>query len=301
MSIPQDISVALPLARSFAITRVLVRVMVMNFVVSGAKLAYGAMSGSVSILSDGFHSLTDGASNIVALAGARAARKPPDEDHPYGHRKYETLASGAIVVFLLLVMGQVLRTTWVHLQAGGRAAVTPTSFAVMLATLAVNLMVMRYERREAQRLQSEVLRADAMHTSSDILTSLAVIAALAGVRLGYPMLDPLGGFFVAIFIGKAGFAIAKEATGILSDRIVMPEADLQRLVMTVPDVKGCHRIRTRGTADHVFLDLHVWFDPETPLREAHRLSHVVKDRLMARYPELADVIIHIEPPPGTAR
>ena len=94
--------------------------------------------------------------------------------------------------------------------------------------------------------------------------------------------------------------IATTTTRILSDRIVISEGDLEAVVMSVPGVLGCHHIRTRGSADHVFLDLHVWLDGETPLKDAHALSHVVKDRLMARYPQIADAIIHIEPPPAQA-
>jgi cation diffusion facilitator family transporter len=136
-----------------------------------------------------------------------------------------------------------------------------------------------------------------MHTRSDVLTSLGVLAALAGVRLGFPILDPLSGFVVAIVIARTGYQIARETSHILSDRIVIADDDLRGVVLSVPGVLGCHHIRTRGAADHVFLDLHVWMSAETRLDEAHRLSHVVKDRLMERYPQIADAIIHIEPPP----
>jgi hypothetical protein len=90
----------------------------------------------------------------------------------------------------------------------------------------------------------------------------------------------------------------RDTTRILSDRIVISETDLKGVVMTVPGVIGCHQIRTRGSADHVFLDLHVWMPPEMSLTDAHTLSHVVKDRLMTKYPQIADAIIHIEPPPA---
>ncbi len=159
-------------------------------------------------------------------------------------------------------------------------------------------MVISYESREAARLSSEALLADAIQTRGDVWTSLTVIAALAGARAGFPILDPLAALIVAAFIGRAGYEIAKATTKILSDQIVISEGDLERVVMGVPGVIGCHQIRTRGSADHVFLDLHVWLPPDMKLTDAHRLSHVVKDRLMARYPQIADAIIHIEPPPG---
>jgi cation diffusion facilitator family transporter len=277
-------------------------VLVLNLIVAVAKILFGYASGAISILSDGFHSLTDAASNVVGLVGVRAAGQPPDEDHPYGHRKYETVAAAAVNVFLLLVVIEVLRNALNQLSGRSTSppSITTASFIVMLLTVAVNLLVIAYESREAERLASEVLLADALQTRGDVWTSLTVVAALVGVRLGLPILDPLAALVVAGFIGYASYQIARATTRILSDRIVIAESDIERVVMSVPGVLGCHHIRTRGSADHVFLDLHVWLPAEMPLLHAHDLSHVVKDRLMARYPQIADAIIHIEPPPPGA-
>ena len=285
--------------RYAAVTRVLALVLLLNLGVAIAKIAFGYASGAISILSDGFHSLTDAASNVAGLVGVRAARQPPDQDHPYGHRKYETVAAAAVTVFLLLLVIEVLRNAFNHLT--GRSLpheISTASFVVMLVTVAVNLGVVAYESREAERLGSEVLMADAMQTRGDVWSSLTVIAALVGARLGVPMLDPLAAIVVAGFIGYAGYQVARATTGILSDHIVISDADLERVVMSVPGIVGCEKIRTRGSADHVFLDLHVWLPPDMRLTEAHHLSHVVKDRLMARYPQIADAVIHIEPPPA---
>jgi cation diffusion facilitator family transporter len=276
---------------------VLVRILFLNLLVAVAKVGYGYSSGAISILSDGFHSLTDAAANIAALVGLRVARKPPDANHPYGHRKYETLAAAVIALFLLIIMIEMAQTAVTRFKSGGAPHVTPISFAVMLVTLAINIFVVRAERREAKRLSSELLLADAQHTQSDVLTSLAVIGALAGTALGYPILDTVAALVVTVFIGHAGFEIARDAARVLSDEIVISEEDVRRVVQAVPMVLGCHQIRSRGAADHVFLDLHVWLDGNTPLRDAHAVSHKVKDLLMERYPEIADAVIHIEPPP----
>lgn len=280
------------------ISRVLVRVLVLNLAVAGAKLVLGYSTGAVSIVSDGFHSLTDTASNIMGLVGLRASRKPPDDDHPYGHRKYETLAAAGIFVFLLFVVVEVMRAALERLAGGEAPRVTAASFGVMFVTLAINIAVVRYESKRGRELGSELLLADATHTRSDVLTSCAVLVSLAAVRLGYPILDPIGGVVIAVFIAHTGIEIARNTSRILSDRVVMDEDAIRRVVMTVPDVVGSHHIRTRGSSDHVFLDLHVWVNGDTTLREAHRISHIVKDRLMQKYPQIADAIIHIEPPPG---
>jgi len=285
------------LQRSRDVSRVLLQVLLLNLVVAAAKVAYGAWTGAVSILSDGLHSLTDSGSNVVAMAGMRLARRPADESHPYGHRKFETLAAAGILVFLLLVLVQLVETAWGRLLAPVRPNITPVSFLVMIVTLAVNVFVSRYELAAGRRLKSEVLVADAYHTRSDVYTSIAVIVALVGVWLGYPILDAVAALVVAVFIGYAAFQIARQTTGVLADQVVLEPGAVERVVATFPEVLGCHHIRTRGSADHAFLDLHVWFAADMRLDEAHRLSHPVKDKLQATFPEVADVIIHIEPPP----
>lgn len=284
-------------ARYARVATVLTRVLVLNLTVAAAKLVFGSLSGALSMVSDGFHSLADSTSNIVGLVGIRAARKPPDIDHPYGHRKYETLAAAAIVGFLSFGVLELVQQAVERLQSGHAPQVTTASFVVMLATVAVNLGVVRYESRAGRDLGSEVLIADATHTKSDVLTSLTVIVSLGGVRLGYPVLDAAGAIIVTLFIANAAYEIARDTFRILSDRVVLAEDDLREVVMGVPGVLGCHQIRTRGSADHTFVDLHVWFEPDLSLREAHRLSHEVKDRLMSRYPQIGDAVIHIEPPP----
>ena len=279
------------------VTRVLYYVLVANVAVALAKIALGYSSGAVSILSDGFHSLTDSASNVVGLVGVSIARRPPDYNHPYGHRKFETMASLGILVFLVVVLVEVLSEAVKGLLNGGTPRVFPEGIALMVVTLATNLAVVSYELRAGRRLKSEILLADAAHTRSDVLTSSTVLCALIGVWYGYPLLDPLAAILVAGFIGHACWSIAQNASRILADQIVIAEADVREVVQSVPQVIGSEKIRTRGSADHAFLDLHLWLDGNTALSEAHSISHVVKDKLMERFPQLVDVVIHIEPPP----
>ena len=229
-----------------AVAGVLLKVLVLNLGVAAAKLVLGFTSGAVSVVSDGVHSLTDGLSNVAALVGVGVARRPPDRNHPYGHRKYETIAAAAIGGFLLIVTMEILETAWGRFRAGSAPTVTPLAFAVMIAAIGINLLVTRYERRAGQRLQSEVLLADAMHTQSDVWTSLTVIVALAASWLGYPALDPIAALVVVGFIGHAAWQILRSTSDVLSDHIVIPEAEVRRVVLSVPSVMGCQEIRTRG-------------------------------------------------------
>ena len=158
------------LSRASDVSAVLYRVLFLNFVVAAAKLALGVSTGAVSVLSDGYHSLTDTASNVVGIIGVRVAGAPPDQDHPYGHRKFEAMASVGILLFLLLVLREVLSAAWERYQQGGQPDIGGLTFVVMGGTFLVNLGVVFYERRAARRLNSEVLLADAHHTMSDLLT-----------------------------------------------------------------------------------------------------------------------------------
>lgn len=285
--------------RYAAVSRVLLRVLFLNLAVACAKIALGLATGAVSVLSDGFHSLTDGASNVVALVGVRIASRPPDAEHPYGHRKFETMASVGILLFLLLVLVQVVWAALERFVSPSRPDIDALSFVVMGATFIVNVAVVTYERRAGHRLSSEVLLADAHHTQSDLFTSLTVIAALFGVQMGMPVLDPLAALIVAGFIGQACWEIFNDTTRILADQIVIAAEDIREVVLEVPEVMGCHQIRSRGSADHVFLDLHIWMDPAMRLDRAHEISHIVKDRIMTQFPQVKDAVIHIEPPPRT--
>ncbi len=287
--------------RATEVSAVLYRVLVLNLIVAVAKIALGLATGAVSVLSDGYHSLTDTASNVVGIIGVRIAGAPPDEDHPYGHRKFETMASIGILIFLIIVLREVLSAAWERFQSGGEPVINALTFVVMGGTFLVNLGVVFYERSAGRKLGSEVLLADSHHTLSDLLTSATVIVALIGVKFGYLWLDPAAALVVAVFIGYACWEIFQSTTGILADRYVIPEEEILAVVKSVPEVLGSHHIRTRGSVDFVFLDLHIWMRADMSLDHAHHLSHVVKDKLMARYPQIKDAIIHIEPPPKEVR
>lgn len=285
------------LTRASEVSAVLYRVLFLNLIVATAKIALGLSTGAVSVLSDGYHSLTDTASNVVGIVGVRIAGAPPDDDHPYGHRKFETMASLGILIFLIIVLREVLSAAWERFQGGGQPSITMLTFAVMGVTFLVNVGVVCYERRAGRRLSSDVLLADSHHTTSDLMTSATVIVALIGVRMGYLWLDPVAALVVAVFIGHACWEIFRQTTGVLADRSVIPEEEILEVVRSVPEVIGSHHIRTRGSSDFVFLDMHIWLDANMSLTKAHSLSHVVKDKLMQRFPQIKDAIIHIEPPP----
>ncbi|MCX5716998.1 MAG: cation diffusion facilitator family transporter, partial [Nitrospirae bacterium] len=229
------------------IRRVLLYTLVLNSGVSLAKIIYGYMSNSIAMTSDGFHSFFDGVSNIVGMIGIWIASHPPDENHPYGHKKYETLFTIIIGVMIFVTCFQILKQVYHSIVEYHETEVTGVSFAVMLVTMAVNIFVTIYERKKGIELKSEFLIADAMHTKSDILASLGVIISLIITKSGYRIADTIAGLVIVFLIARIGFEIIKRASDVLVDTICIDTVAIEAVINRVEGVKGCHDIRTRGT------------------------------------------------------
>ena len=168
--------------RTARISQVLWGILGLNLIVAIAKLIYGYHSGALAITADGIHSLLDASSNVVGLVGIAAARRPPDANHPYGHRKYETVAALGIVAMLFLGCREIAGAAIERLRAPHLPHVTIAGFVILFVTLGINLLVVWFERREGRRLQSELLLSDAAHTGSDVLASVLVIVSFAARR-----------------------------------------------------------------------------------------------------------------------
>lgn len=283
-------------ARTAKVRRVLIVVLALNIGVALAKLVWGLFTNSVAMQADGFHSLFDGASNVVGLVGMSFAAQPADRDHPYGHGKYETYASAAIAGMLVFAAYRVGSSAIAQLTGGaGETRVDAISFAVMLGTLAVNIGVTTWEHREARRLGSEVLAADASHTRSDILVSLGVIVSLGLVRAGYREADGIVALFVAGAIAYTAWGVFKHASATLSDSARLSTDDVAGVVRSVAGVLGCHHIRTRGSEWAVYVDLHIQVDASRTVADGHRIAEEVERRIAAEFSQVADVIAHLEP------
>jgi len=277
------------------VRKVLLYTLLLNVIVAFAKVLYGNSIDSISMLSDGFHSFFDGASNIVGLAGIWIASRPPDENHPYGHRKFETLATIAIAVLIFAAGVEILRETFNRIQSPNHINVTWLSFLIMAGTLAVNFSVMSYETRKGRELNSDFLIADALHTRSDIYISLSVIISLIAAKAGFPIVDVIAALIIVFFIAKMGFSILKSATSVLTDEACIDPDEIEKVAKAVTGVMGCHGIRTRGNDSFVNIDLHVQVDPELKISEAHKVAHTVEDSIKKQFSKAVDIMIHIEP------
>lgn len=278
-----------------AVKKILWQVLALNLLVALLKIVVGLFSGILSITADGFHSLVDGASNVVGLIAMRIAQSPPDESHPYGHRKAETLATLFIGLMLLVAAYEILKTAIERLSGGAAPEVTTVSFAVMLFTITVNLGVTLYESRRGKALHSEILLADSQHTRSDLWVSLAVIAGLVGVRLGFPWLDAVVGLVIAGVIAHAAYEILSDSANVLIDAASVPHDEIESLVRGLPEVQGVEHVRSRGQADNSYVDLHVQVDPDLSTEAAHSVAHAVQRKITATFPQVSDVMVHVEP------
>lgn len=266
-----------------------------NSLVAAAKIVYGYATNSIGMTSDGFHSLFDGVSNIVGLVGIWVASSPPDKNHPYGHKKYETLFTLAIASMIFFTCYQILRKVYGSFYYTHKVDVTSASFVVMLITMAVNISVMVYETKKGRELKSDFLIADAKHTKSDIMTSLAVTLGLIASGLGYQKADIVIGTIITFFIARIGYEILKTASDTLVDTICIDTSAVESVVVGTPGVNGCHDIRTRGTVTSVFLDLHILVDPDISIDNAHKIADKVEAEIKKSFSEVVDIVVHVEP------
>ena len=292
---PADVMNVMALSRDREIKKVLWSILALNLLVAAAKLVYGYRIGSLSMWADGLHSMFDGASNVIGLIGIWAAAHPPDESHPYGHRKFESFAAFAISVFLFVACFKILESGYSRLTDPIIPRVTALSFVVMLATIGINVFVTRYEQRRSAELKSGILHADSMHTLSDVYSSISVLIGLIAVRLGFPVLDPIMAVVIAGFIGRTGFQILFETSRVLSDASCVDPRRVREIVMQTPGVKSCHSIRTRGLENHVFVDCHIQVQSDMTTERAHDLVHTIEGRIKKEMSEVADIVIHVEP------
>lgn len=280
-----------------AVKRVLWIILVANIAVAAMKIILGVIIRSGAVLADGFHSLTDGSSNVVGLVGMTLASQPVDKEHPYGHAKFETMSSLVIVGALAMLAFEVTTSAIARFSAPVVPQIDVWTFVVMLTTLGINLVVTTLESRAGHRLHSSILIADAKHTLSDVFVTIGVIVSLGMIELGFPLwIDSLVSLGVAVMIIKAAIEIFMEASKVLLDAQSIDPTIIASYLKDLPEVKAVHQVRARGTATQQFIDLHVLADPEMTLTQAHDLAHRIEAAIQKEMPESkVQVITHLEP------
>lgn len=279
-----------------SVNRILWIILFANLAVAAIKIVIGTIIKSSSMTADGYHSLTDGSSNIVGLIGIRLASKPTDEDHPYGHRKFETLAGLFISGMLFFLGGKIILEAISKLIHPVDPAITPESLIALIFTLIVNIFVSVLEYRKGKALDSQILVSDSMHTRSDIYVSIGVLAALGGIKLGLPpVIDPIASLVVSGFILHAAYEIFRDNSDVLVDRAVIDTEKIRSIAMSFDQVLDTHDIRSRGDQNNLFIDMHIMTEPCLSVENSHVLIHNIEDKVRQDINENAQVTAHLEP------
>lgn len=285
-----------------------------NLLLSAIKFAGGMLGGSPALINDAFHSVSDLATDGVALLTYKIGQLPSDRNHPYGHGKAESI--GASLIGMVVVMAGIglAWAAWEFFEGTGEAryqfgelfrSLSPLSLeapvaqiaaACAVASIVINEALFRYTLHIGKREKSPSLIANAWHHRSDAFSSIAALAGILGAMAGYPALDPLAGIVVALMITKAGYDILRDAVADLMDT-GLSEEDVKKyetMVLEIPGVVSAHNLRTRRTGGEVFMDLHILVNPEASVSEGHHIGENVRQRLIHEVEDIEDVLVHID-------
>uniref|UniRef100_UPI000289CE14 cation diffusion facilitator family transporter n=1 Tax=Halomonas sp. KM-1 TaxID=590061 RepID=UPI000289CE14 len=271
---------------------------VVDLTVGLLKLITGLLVGSAALIADGIHSFSDLVTDGFVMAATHYGRQEPDSDHPYGHGRIETLATLALGSVLIFVAGGIAWASLMRLL-GGEPFAAPGLWAIGVAVVALlaKEWIFRYTLRVAKRVKSRLLEANAWHSRSDALSTVAVLIGLVAAQFGAGWVDAVAAILVGIMVGQVGWRLLWESSRELIDT-ALPEADQQKMkdiAETIPGVESVHDLRTRSLGSQVVLDLHIVVPPRLTVSEAHEIGNAVSRQLRSAFPDLADVTFHIDP------
>jgi cation diffusion facilitator family transporter len=270
-----------------------------NALLIAIKLAAGAITGSIAIVTEAVHSLIDLVASVVAFVSVRKADEPADAGHPYGHEKVESLAATIEGLLILVGAGIIVYEATRRLVVGADVESLGVGIAVMGFSVVANLVVSTALSRQAKAYESPALEGDAAHLRTDAMTSAGVLVGLGLVQItGNSAFDSITALFVAAAIVVAGIRIVRRSSGVLVDE-ALPAEEMDRIEAAIaaartPEVAGYHKLRARRAGSRRYIDLHVQYRSGTSLERAHELAHAMRDSIEARIPR-AEVMIHAEP------
>jgi cation diffusion facilitator family transporter len=281
--------------KSSGVRRVLGGILAANIVVVIVKFVVGVNTNSLAVFGDALQSSVDSANNLFAIFVVRVAAKAPDEEHPYGHAKFETLGALLIALLLALSIFELVRGAISRLVTGTPVVnVSSTALVLLVFTLVVNIAVVWFETRTGRRLQSDLLLADALHTRTDVFITLGVLAGLALARSGLAWADPALALVVAVLVGRAGYQILRRSIPSLVDERAFDQTTIQCEAERVTGVVSAYAIRSRRAGDRRFAELTISVDGGSNVASAHRIADQVEDRLRDNL-QLDEVTVHVEP------
>lgn len=283
-----------------SVARIMALVLALNLAAAAVKFVFSLLADSAVLRGDAYYSAIDALVDVVLLVMLRLAARPPDENHPYGHAKFEALAVAVVAVLIFIMLQDLGVSAWHRLHGGHVPHFDPLYVWTLAATLLFSLALALYQVARGRTLGSPALRADGMFTLSGCALTALSIASLLGGRAGLAWPDAAGAFLACGMILWSGWQVGRDALATLLDEVRIDEASLMSVVLGVPGVGGCHQIRSRGLPEHIHVDLHIQVDPEMSVFYGHKVAHAVEDEVMARFSGVQEVAVHVEPlgPPG---
>ena len=263
-----------------------------NLLVLVAKTVVGLSTGSMAILADAIHSLSDLTNNIIAWIVIHFSSLPADREHPYGHRKLETLAvfilSSILVVLAFELALNAVNKEYAEVVSSGLELI------IMLCVLIINIVVTSWQRMWAKRLDSDILHADATHTFADVLITGAVIVGWQLSAMGYAWVDRLCALGVALLIFYLAYGLFRRAIPVLIDEYAIDPVELSELIKPLPGVKKVYKIRSRWVGKTRAVDLVVSVDSALSTEESHAIADSIESQIENHF-GATDISIHIEP------
>jgi len=262
------------------------------------KILGGIVGQSQALLADGIHSLSDLASDAMILIAAKHAGEDADEDHPYGHGRYETIATVALGILLIAVAGGIAYDAMLRMEHPDKIAI-PAMFTLVIAAISIfsNEALYHATRVVAKKIRSPLLEANAWHHRSDAVSSIVVLIGIGATYIGYPLLDAIAAIIVALMIAKIGFDLSRQSVQELVDTALEPEMidQIKQTILDIDDVRELHLLRSRRMGHNALVDVHIQVSPKLSVSEGHHISEAVEKTLIENFDEINDVTVHIDP------
>jgi cation diffusion facilitator family transporter len=271
---------------------------VIDLLLGIVKILAGWLAHSQALIADGFHSLSDLATDIVVLYAAKHSHREADEDHPYGHGRIETLATVGLGISLIAVAFGIGYDA-VRRMNSPELLLDPGLLALGVAIVSVfaKEAIYQYTRHAARRLRSNMLMANAWHSRSDAISSIVVVIGVGGAMMGHAYLDSVAAIAVAVMIAKIGFDLVRDSSRELIDTALDPQVTeaIRKEVFSIDGVRALHMLRSRRSGSDALVDLHLQVDPRISVSEGHQIADTVRRQLLDGIDEVTDVTIHIDP------
>jgi cation diffusion facilitator family transporter len=262
------------------------------------KIGFGILGQSAALIADGIHSLSDLLSDLLVIIAVKLGSREADHDHPYGHRRFETIATVILGISLIGIGGAIVWSVMERMADPQRLPVpNMLSLGVAALSILINEWLYHYTKRIAKITRSKLLLANAWHQRSDAISSLVVLIGIGAVMMGYPLADGVAAVVVALMVAKIGLNLVFESIKELVDTSLPPALveEIRTAIHDIDGVEGIHLLRTRHMGEDALIDAHIVVDPRITVSEGHMIGDIVRDDLIRRFDDVMDVLVHVDP------